>query len=394
MRADPRSHPRLANAMNTPIQNTTRRSLRFLRAAALALLLAPPPSLFAERLTIPAVTSLPPGTSASPFFSDVRVFNTSYASPVSVTAVYRCFLGACPASAPQVTFTLSPRESRAFDDMILSTFNAPGSAGAVELTSSGSDVRVTSRLYSTAPMPTVGMFIPGLKNSEAHSVAVLTQLANGTAFRTNVGIYNGEDSPASVTIRLFNGATQLGTQTVSLGPHAGTQINRIFDAVGQPGVTTTNAYAVVETSPDSEVFSYAAVIDNATTDPIFVTGAEDVRAPAVGPGPSQTVNVSVGNYLFDPGTSQPIQVTAGTQTTLAFESVAGTHGFSGIPQLNIAGTNNISSGADDGDPYGGGGRPPTTYRVTFTAPASARGQTFEFTCTLHPTLMRGSLHVN
>jgi hypothetical protein len=342
-------------------------------------------------LTIPAVTSLPVGTAASPFFSDVRVFNTSYTAPVSVTAVYRCFLGACPASAPQVTFTLSPRESRAFDDMILATFNAPGSAGAVEFTSSGSAVRVTSRLFSTAPMPTVGMFVPGLRSGEAHAVSVLTGLANG-AFRTNVGIYNGNDTGVAVTVKLFNGTTQLGTQTVNLGARAGTQVNRIFDAVGQGGLTTTNAYAVVET-PGPAVFSYAAVIDNATTDPILVTGAEDERAPS-GPGPSaQTINVAVSNYVFAPGTSQPIQVTAGAETTLFFESSGGTHGFSGISQLGVAGTNNISSGVDD-DGYGGGGRPPTTYRVTFIAPASARGQTFEFWCTTHPTIMRGTLRVN
>ena len=364
---------------------------RILRAAALVLLLAPPLFVSAETLTIPAVTSLPVGTAASPFFSDVRVFNTSYTAPVSVTAVYRCFLGTCPGVAPQATFTLAARESRAFDDMILATFNAPGSAGAVEFTSSGSAVRVTSRLFSTAPMPTVGMFVPGLRSGEAHAVSVLTGLANG-AFRTNVGIYNGNDTGVVVTIKLFNGTTQLGTQAVNLGARAGTQVNRIFDAVGQGGVTTTNAYAVVET-PGPAVFSYAAVIDNATTDPIFVTGAADERAPS-GPGPSaQTINVAVSNYLFAPGTSTPIQVTAGAATTLFFESSQGTHGFSGISQLGVAGSNNISAGVDD-DGYGGGSRPPTTYRVTFTAPASARGQTFEFWCTTHPTIMRGTLRVN
>jgi plastocyanin len=220
----------------------------------------------------------------------------------------------------------------------------------------------------------------------------LTGLANG-AFRTNVGIYNGNDTGVAVTIKLFNGTTQLGTQTVNLGARAGTQVNRIFDAVGQGGLTTTNAYAVVET-PGPAVFSYAAVIDNATTDPILVTGAEDERAPS-GPGPSaQTINVSLSNYAFAPGTSQPIQVTAGAATTLFFESAQGTHGFSGISQLGIVGTNNISAGSE-GDPYyGGGGQSPTTYRVTFTAPVSARGQTYEFWCTVHSAQMRGTLRVN
>jgi hypothetical protein len=101
-----------------------------LRVAFSALALLGGATLRADTITLPAVTSLPPGSAASPFFSDVRVFNTSYTTPASVTAVYRCFLGTCPAGTPQSTFVLAPRESRAFDDMVNATFNAPSSAGA------------------------------------------------------------------------------------------------------------------------------------------------------------------------------------------------------------------------------------------------------------------------
>src|SRR6266545_5334159 len=167
------------------METKRQQNLRLFAAAALTLLLAPP--LLSDRLTLPAVTSLPVGSAASPFFSDVRVFNTSYTAPVSVTAVYRCFLGGCPGTAPQMTFTLSPRESKAFDDMIVSAFNAPSTAGAVEFTSEGDSVRVTSRLFSpVSGGGTNGMFVPGMKTSQAHGVSVLTGLSNGL-FRTNVG---------------------------------------------------------------------------------------------------------------------------------------------------------------------------------------------------------------
>ena len=366
--------------------------LRLIPAAALALLLAPP--LLSDTLTLPAVTSLPVGAAASPFFSDVRVFNTSYTTSANVTAVYRCFLGSCPASAPQITFTLAPRESRAFDDMIQSAFHTPSTAGAVEMTSSGDLIRVTSRLYSPAAGGgTNGMFVPGLKNSDAHPVTVLPGLSNG-AFRTNIGVYNGEDSGVSATIQLFNGTTLLGSQPVTLGPHSGTQINRIFDVVGQAGMATTNAFAVVTaTTAGAELFTYAAVIDNATADSSFVSGEEDVPAPASPSPTSERIDVSLSNYMYSPGTATPIQVTAGTATTLYFESGQGSHGFSGIPALGIQGSNNITT-ADEGDGYGSPGHPAATYTVTFTAPASARGQTFEFWCTVHPTTMRGTLRVN
>ena len=369
-------------------------ALRLIPAAALALLLSPPP-LLSETLTLPAVTSLPVGAAASPFFSDVRVFNTSYTASVTVTAVYRCFLGTCPATAPQINFTLAARESRAFDDMIASAFNAPSSAGAVELTSSGDLVRVTSRLYSPAAGGgTNGMFVPGLKNSDSHPVTVLTGLSNGL-FRTNIGVYNREDSQVNVTIKLFNGATLLGTHPVTLGARSGTQVNRIFDAVGQGGITTTNAFAVVATdNPNADLFTYAAVIDNATSDSSFVSGVEDVAAPT-GPAPSsETINVSLTNYLFSPGTNSPVQVTAGVETTLFFEASQGSHGFSGVPELGILGNNNITAGTDD-DGYGGGQQPRTYRTVPFTAPLSARGRTFDFWCTVHvPQNMRGTIHVN
>jgi hypothetical protein len=159
-------------------------------------------------------------------------------------------------------------------------------------------------------------------------------------------------------------------------------------------MTTTNAFAVVAAdNPNADLFTYAAVIDNATADSSFVSGEEDVAAPT-GPSPTaETINVSLSNYSFSPGTSAPIQVTAGAATTLFFESGQGTHGFSGITALGINGNNNISA-AEEGDGYGMAPHPATTYSVTFTAPASARGSTFDFWCTIHPTTMRGTLRVN
>lgn len=306
--------------------------------------------LLADTLTIPAVTSLPVGSAASPFFSDVRVFNTSYTASISVTAVYRCFLGGCPTGTPQVSFTLAPRESRAFDDMVLATFNAPSSGGAVEFTSSGSDIRVTSRLYSTAPVPTVGMFIPGLRASEAHATSVLTQIGNG-AFRANIGVYNGNDVGALATIKLFSGTALLGVQAVPLGPRSGTQINRIFDVVGQGAVTTTNAYAVVE-SDGAPLFTYAAVIDNATTDPIFVRGADDQRGPggpiatATPPPPAATptptpaaatvVNLTAEQFVwkFDGGANS-FTMHVGQLYELRMRTLDVTHGFSGVAALGL-----------------------------------------------------------
>ena len=54
---------------------------------------------------------------------------------------------------------------------------------------------VTSRLYSTAPEPTVGMFVPGVSLAAAFPTTILTSVRNGatgagSGFRTNIGLYN------------------------------------------------------------------------------------------------------------------------------------------------------------------------------------------------------------
>ena len=269
----------------------------------------------AEDLTLPAAASIVGG---APFFSDVRAFNTSYTDSLDVTMRYGCFIPTpCTPTVDEVTFTLGPRQSQAFNDIVVSQFNTPDSAGGIEFEHSGSgdQLVVTSRLYSTGPVPTVGMFIPGLRNSEAHETTVLTSIRNGGAnqgFRTNVGVYNREDSAADVTFRIIDGGAQIGNAVTRNVPgHSGVQVSGIFAAANQTGHVTENAVVVVSAS--HEVFSYAAVIDNNTTDPIFVIGAEDQPFQATTPtGPTVTPTQSGNTPTQTP--TQPANTPTPTPT--------------------------------------------------------------------------------
>src|SRR5262245_46925419 len=256
----------------------------------------------AEEVTLPAAASIQGPEAVAPFFSDVRVFNTSYTSALDVTASYHCFIPAnCTAGQPSMNFTLQPRESRAFDDMVAQTFQAANTAGGIEFEFSGASEHlvVTSRLFSTAPQPTVGMFIPGLDNGEAYPRTVLTSIRNGgpnQGFRSNVGVYNREDAAVTVTFTIFDAGTQVGSPVVrDVAGHSGVQLNQIFNAAGDANHATENAVVLV--SSTGAVFSYAAVIDNNTTDPIFVRGAEDV-APVGGGSATHTVGVGEGGLAF------------------------------------------------------------------------------------------------
>jgi hypothetical protein len=306
----------------------------------------------AETVVVPAAASV---RGLAPFFSDVRAFNTSYTAPLTVTAQYRCFIGTC--SAPAQTFTLAPRESRAFDDVCVSLFSSPDSAGAIELSHSGADgvLVVSSRLYSTAPAPTVGMFVPGLSISAARPLTVLTSIRNGgpgAGFRTNVGVFNPGEDTVTPRFSIYDGGTLVGTAALpsALPPHSGGQINDVFAAAGAGSRATENAVIVVDSGGTSAVFSYAAVIDNATTDPILVVAAPDTAAPS---GPQEIV-ISVKAWDFSPGgpVSSPLRLSVGTTYRLVFRNVdvPGTpnprHGFTGISELNLPETHDISAGHD------------------------------------------------
>ena len=255
-----------------------------------------------ERVTLPAAASL---QGIAPFYSDVRAFNTSYTADLQVEMRYRCFIGPCPAPPPGAGFVLGPRESLALDDIVVQTFQAPNTGGGVEFDHDGvsGQLVVTSRLYSTAPTPTVGMFVPGLPLSDAHARTVLTSIQNGgsgAGFRTNVGVFNPGDVPLEVTFHILDstGTPQGGSVFRSVAARSGVQVSGVFGQAGVPDLETDNA--VITADAGGPVFAYAAVIDNATTDPIFVVGAADAppgtptitRTPTITFTPSVTFTAS------------------------------------------------------------------------------------------------------
>jgi len=253
----------------------------------------------ADTVTLPASASI---QGLDPFYTDVRAFNTSYTANLQVTAAYRCFLGDCPGLPPTMSFTLAPRESKAFDDMIAQTFGAPNSAGGVELTSNGpaGALVVTSRLYSTKPQPTVGMFIPGLPSSKAFTSSLLTSVRSGTRFRTNAGIFNPSDSTILVIFNLFADGVPAGSPIVrTVLAHSGVQVNAIYAVAGAPSTETDNGVIVVDSS--LPVFAYAAVIDNNTTDPYFVVGAPDTGIPTSTPTRTGTLPTFTPSLTNTPG---------------------------------------------------------------------------------------------
>ncbi len=359
-----------------------------LLAGVFAALLARP--LPAETVTLPVVASAA-GVGGVPFVSDVRVFNTSYTDALTVTAVYR-FNGATR------VFELGAREAKAFDDIGVSLFGAPGSVGAVEFTSpaDAGTLVVSSQLRSPAAGGGfVGMFVPGLPSSAARALTVLTGLVNGDA-RTNIGLYNPNGSGVTATIRLFDGPVLLGSRSVGLPPHGGTQVNNIYEQMGFGSLVRSNGYATVEASdPGSPLFTYAAEADNTSGDLVLILGAQDAAAPpgfnpptatatdtpVPTPTPTpppgvETITINVKAWDFNPGgpVSPPLILRVGTTYRLVFHNVdtAQTtnprHGFSGISDLGLPGNDNIELGKPD-------------FVIPSFSPQPFQRNSYPFTCT-------------
>jgi hypothetical protein len=201
------------------------------------------------------------------------------------------------------------------------------------------------------------MFVPGLSVGSARPATVLTSIRNGgpgAGFRTNVGVYNPGGTAVTPTFRVYDGSALVGTTQLPspLAPRSGAQLNDIFARVAASSTATANASVVVDSGGGQGLFSYAAVIDNATTDPIFVVGAPDQPAPA--PPALRAILILVRAWDYSPGgpVSMPLTLTVGTTYTLTFRNadLAGTpnprHGFSGISDLGLGATDDISPGHD------------------------------------------------
>ncbi|HEX9286701.1 MAG TPA: hypothetical protein VF999_05475, partial [Thermoanaerobaculia bacterium] len=235
-------------------------------------------------VTLPAVASLH-GVPPTFFHSDVSIFNGSADSDATVTTTYRCLSGTPCSDAPQ-TFTIPARQVRLFRDIAVTLFGAPETAGAVEFESDRLVV-VTSRLYTPeASQPTTGMFVPGRKPEEVSVSQVLTSLSHSadatTGFRTNVGFYNGTDSATFVSLDFFEASgSNLGQILSFARPRQPLQLNdgEIFERLGIAR-DVPNFFCVVTAYPgETPIHAYAAVIDNRSQDPIFVTGQDAAAMP-------------------------------------------------------------------------------------------------------------------
>ena len=242
---------------------------------------APPP----DSLIIPAVGHAP-GANNSLFESDVRVSNVS-----AQTQKYQLNFTLSGTDGTQSgqssTIEIEPGATMALDD-ILSNFFGIGSDGGVATgvleirplssatTSVGSAPSIqtvaSSRTFNSTDNGTFGQFIPAIPFSQfvgTSSIISLQQIAQSTAFRTNLGLVEAAGENASVLVHVFdNSGHELAQVPVTLLPSEHVQINNFLQA---NGVALNDGRLEVQvTSATGKVTAYASVVDNLTNDPLLV----------------------------------------------------------------------------------------------------------------------------
>jgi hypothetical protein len=165
-----------------------------------------------------------------------------------------------------------------WQDLLVSLFGLAGTAGAKGAVGITSDqpLAVIARTYNQTATATFGQMLPGITLSQVigpDQVAVIPQLKQNDAFRSNLGVLNAGDTACQVLVRLFGpDGTRLGTEVIlAVEPGRYFQANNIFGSQYTGAGPRRLAYATVEVlSAGGQVWAFGSVVDNSTGDPTTI----------------------------------------------------------------------------------------------------------------------------
>jgi len=267
------------------------------------------------------------------FRTDLRIINPSTTKDIQVQA-YLLTAGGTPIDNSGVqpkTITVSKRKMAIYNDVVGSLFNASGLA-AIRL-KSDDDFIATARIYATTAAGTLGQFVIPVDASAAKTKGVITQLAVSSAYRTNLGLVNPNNAVAHVTFTLYDKNNSIITtgNPITVPPYGATSplglTSGFFFNAGNADLSD----AWVSYNSDLPLIGWGSVIDNGTTDQIFVPPFEDTGVTQSTPPATKEFNVTLNsfNISVDPDPST-LKVNDKVIFHIHNEATSATHGF----QLN------------------------------------------------------------
>lgn len=233
------------------------------------------------------------GANGNHFQTDVNIFNNSVFGQSTASANAGIFAQFFPSGSDNAnavaqnvaTVTISPRGTTTLRDISNSMFNgALNGIGALRIISSGS-VLANARIYDNqiaSGRGTFGQFEPGMLRGQAMQQGVLVGVGNvgvngaaatgGQTFRTNIGLFNPNDTPTTVAFELRDsGGNVTANRTLTLAPWMHMQVplsgtTGVFNAVS--GDVANSSVYFLSGNP---IFAYASIVDNISGDASFVT---------------------------------------------------------------------------------------------------------------------------
>ena len=222
------------------------------------------PSLLLSKRTGTTRVLIPSSANMGTFSSSLVLMNVGVTTAQVVLKAYGTageLLG--QSSAP---LNIAPNGVLSFDN-VLQSLGVTDNYGPIEIVSLNNvPVIATSRVSSATRS---GGFFEGLKYAEASLSQTIAHVVDNSEIRTNLGINNTTDFPATVSIRLFDrNGTQLASSSVSVAPRGLTQVNNVVrQLLNLQDVANLDGY--IQLQSNQPIFGWASQIDNLTNDPGF-----------------------------------------------------------------------------------------------------------------------------
>jgi len=212
-----------------------------------------------------AIAAHAPGSGGSAFRSTLGILNRGSAS-TTVTIKLHTATGSASGTAD-----LAAAAHALFDD-IVGALVSTDTVGSLEI-SADQPISVTSRTFNQTSAGTFGQGIDGVVPSDGLSAgqsAIVQQLEEDTAFRSNLGYLNMGTSDAVVNVTLYDKVGGVvGTYSVSIPAGQVKADNKPYNArFGRTNITP--GYAKVTVSSGSGIWVYGSVLDNKTSDPTTI----------------------------------------------------------------------------------------------------------------------------
>ena len=164
-------------------------------------------------------------------------------------------------------------------DVVAGMPDGDGAVGALFLQGRLDTDSSSSRTYAVAGDGSYGQRVPVLEALDlGRSTTDLLLLREDAAFRSNLGVVNLTEEPATALIELYDAdGVLLGALEREVPPFGYLQENRVLRQVTTAPVPLARAQVL---APPARVMAWASLVDNRSGDAVFVTHAQPTAVPA------------------------------------------------------------------------------------------------------------------